>query len=901
MQYIYEQFVDYVRQDDNQAYAHCPLHDGDNSPSFTVNMTTGEWYCHACECGGAEKEFLARYFDVPSTVAKYVLDSLHSKGVIPFPSDEEINKMHNRLMSNERELNVLRDFGISDDIIKEFRLGLDDLRIAIPIESNKGFVVNIRKYLPPYRRTTGATNAKCISLRNLGVRRYFPYKAFRQSKDIYIVEGEKDCLVARSLGINAVTSTGGSAIPTDEIMYFRGKNVYLMLDSDTVGKRSTKSYCKLLRGIADSVWVVNLPSKDFADFYQEYKTADVSNYTLSMYEVSKQEEQIEALDTTLVRSEFSENLNTWIRLKNMSVLGADPKIYSIPSKLKVQCNNAKCTKPCPLSMAITTEEMQTVTLEPRQLLQFVNSPDSAQDSFLKKMFGCTSVVAEPIDMVNVQNLLFQESASFLDGMEESSSDSRFGLYVYTDYRLNPTMKYNFEACRVTDPKTQKNFYVIRTAENIAATKPAYSDDVFKYFRDKAKGCTTFKELMSKHYTDWMAALSIEGRLDLFCALMLTYASVTEIPYNYGTIKGWLDIMVIGDTRTGKSQMAQRMCRELGMGGYINGENSRVTGVIGGVQKVGDAWMITWGAIPMNDKGLLFVDEASGLEIEDIKNLSSTRSAGAVTLNKIIKGEARARTRIVWMSNPRSGRNISDFYWKGFGAFQEYIPVMEDQARYDLVLTAAREDIDILEGIEETSTPNIEVFRSLFSTAWNLSSNDITLELSMRKRIKEFSHKLNDEFGGSSLIVGVAVHEKLLRVSCAVAVLCGDVYDNRLAVNEKHLEWAYEFIRTILSKPSLGFKAFITDMKRAERKKKENIEYIKAQLKVHPALRALMCAESFRGSQLTEVLGITQFDSYKYISDFLMRGLLKAGKGGMYIPDKLLLEVAREEELFNYEY
>ena len=89
-------------------------------------------------------------------------------------------------------------------------------------------------------------------------------------------------------------------------------------------------------------------------------------------------------------------------------------------------------------------------------------------------------------------------------------------------------------------------------------------------------------------------------------------------------------------------------------------------------------------------------------MEDVKELSATRSSGAITINKIAKGEAKARTRLIWLSNPRSGRNIEDFYWKGYGAFQEYIPVVEDQARYDLVLTAAREDVTKLNGIDGVS-------------------------------------------------------------------------------------------------------------------------------------------------------------------------------------------------------
>lgn len=897
---IYEQFVTFTEQRGDQLYAHCPFH-VDDTESFTVNPETGEWFCHSCKRGGAEVEFISALYDVGKNVSRHALNYFTAKGVWPFPTEEYIKARQQELRNNKLELDALYNFGITDEVIEKYQLGLEGLRITIPVYSRTGYCINIRKYLPPHHRThDGTNNAKCINIRNLGEKRYYPFSAFtNNTDDIYIVEGEKDCLVAISQGYNAVTSTGGSSIPTEELVMFKNKNVFVMLDTDAPGQKNTKLYCQLLRGIAKNIYVVTLPDgcKDYTEYWQQYHIADVSAFTQAYQEETA--ERVDALEMSLVKSENVENLNTWLMLRNMSVVGTEPKVYSVPSKLRVVCNNTKCNKNCPLSLGMGTPELTEINVEPRQIIQFVDSPDTAQDNFLRKMFGCKSVVAEALEVTNVQKFIFQETASFVEGLEDSSSDTRYGMYMYTDYRLQPTAKYNFEACRVTDPRNQKNYYVIRNAENVHATLPVLGDGTFEKFRKAAEGCATPFELMQKYYNEWLACLSIEGRLDLFGSILLAYASVTEIPWNFGVIKGWLDMIVMGDTRTGKSQMAQRMVRELGMGGYINGENSRVTGVIGGVQKIADSWMITWGAIPMNDKGLLFIDEASGLSVDDIKDLSSTRSSGAVTLNKIVKGEARARTRLVWLSNPRSGRNVAEFYWKGFGAFQEYIPVVEDQARYDLVLTAAREDIDVLDGIETSSMPQTAMWRALFSAAWNLTADQIKFTKDFKQAMRDVSHKLNDDYGGGPLVVGVAVHEKLLRLSCAMAVLCGDVYDGNLQVTPKHLDWAQQWLRYTLEKPSLSYGAYVREKRRAEQKKQENINWIKAQLELHPALKSLLTASSFKGYQITEILGIDRTDASKLLSELLGRGLVKTGRSSSYIPDKLLLDVARQEEvIFN---
>ena len=891
---LYDQFLNYERQTEDQLYACCPFH-AERTPSFTVNVETGEWYCHAGCGGGAEKEFVAKYFDVSTDVAKYAVSYYEQHGCMPFPTDEQIDNWYQTLCNMPREIEAMSAYGWTKETIDALKIGFCDDRIMIPIKSRRGYYVNARRYLPVHRRNSDSHNAKCMNIRKLGQKRYYPYEAFDEDL-VYVVEGEKDCISARSQGLNAVTSTGGSAIPTDEILLFKNKDVVLMLDTDSVGKRNVKNYVALLKGIARSIKIVELPVKDFADYYFEYQNADIDQYTRDYIEVQRAEEAVEAVDTTLVRSEFTENLNTWMRLNKMSVVGVEPKIYTIPTKLKVVCKNAACSKPCPLSFSSNPDTAQYVDVDPRQMLQFIDSSDSAQDTLLRKLYGCRSVVAEPVDYINCQKVIFQESASFIDGLEESSFESRYGIYMYTDFRLNATLKYNFEACRVTDPRSQQNYYIIRSAENLATLRPVVNEASFEKFRKVAQRCNSMKELIETHYKEWLPALAIEGRPDLFGALILTYCSVTEIPWQAGIIKGWLDTMVIGDTRTGKSQMAQRLVKTLGMGGYINGENARRTGVIGGVQRFGDSWVITWGAIPMNDRGLLIIDEASGLEVDDIKDLSSTRSSGAVTLNKIVKGEARARTRLIWLSNPRSGRNLADFYWKGYGAFQEFIPVAEDQARFDLVLTAAREDIDVLEGVDSEVQPKIEPWVDLFNTAWSIPAESIVFPRDFKMLVREAARSINSDYGGGPLVVGVAVHEKLLRLTCATAILCGDIYEGKLRVNEKHLQWADEFLRMTLEKESLSYAAYIREFKRAQSKKSENIQFIRGLLSVHPALRVLLSSSSFKGFQFQEILGIDRSDSAKIMSDLITRGLLRPISGATYVPDKLLMEIAKQMEV-----
>lgn len=894
---FYEYFVTVESEQGSQLYAKCPFHN-DTNASLTINTETLEWYCHGCAIGGTPVEFLVQYFGVGKKVASKAYSQYEQRGSLPFPSFDEIEQYHKNLMDRPNEVALLGASGISEEVLKQFKIGFNpaDVRIQIPIKTVTENYCNIRKYLPEHRRL-GETNVmKVLNQKNCGESRLFPIKEAiidtPDSECIVIVEGEKDMLAARSQGINAITGTGGSAVPRNDLNLLKNRTVYVMTDNDTAGDKIAADYLKYLGHICKQVKRIKLPQKDYCEFYQDKGPADIFEYVV----LDTEELMDSAEDMALIESESVEKLNTWALLENMSVVGTDPKIYTIPTKIAPVCTNDACQSTCFAHPSMSARLMPT-EVDPRQLVLFIDSSDYVQDKFIQEEYGCKHMRAEIVESTNAQKIMFQEAAAFMEGMDESSTDNRYGIYLFDESRLAPTHKFNFEACRVADPRNQQNYYVIRKAESITTHEVSDEDmqEALNYFKSVAAQCTTFEEIINIHYKSWMPLLNIEGRPDLFAALMLTYLSVTEIQWRGGRLKGWLDTMVIGDTRTGKSQMAQRLTKQLSMGSYINGENARATGVIGGVQRMGDSWIITWGAIPMNDRGLLVVDEASGLSIDDIKDLSATRSSGAVTINKIAKGEARARTRLVWLSNPRSGRNLEEFYWRGFGAFTEFIPVAEDQARYDIVLTAAREDVPELEGYKDDGArPPVEFWRTLIHLAWSISSDAIRYSDEVAQHIAIVARELGKTYGGGTLVVEVAVHEKLIRLSCAIAMLMGNITSAKfLGITKQHVDFAKSFLVSTYEKPSMDYANYIREYTRVQRDKTGNINFVRGLFAAHPALKMLLSSNVFRGNQVREILGTSTDEASSIISQLVQKGLLKLTGSGAYTPDKLLIDITKQ--------
>lgn len=972
---IYDLLLTFEDRGD-QKYTICPFHT-ENSPSFAVNPETGQWYCHGCNCGGGEQYFVEKYFDVNPVVAKRVVEYEHSTGKLLFPSVAEVKKYQKAWEKRVELQDEMAKWGWTDpEVLDRLQIGWDAnyKRIVVPICS-RGIdrpIVNLRKYLPKHLRSSraggsGRTQAKCLNMKGLGQNRYWPLEAFDQPNEvpIYIVEGEKDCIAAKCQGLNAVTALAGGTIPMNELRYFAGRHVYIMLDNDAVGINSTHAYIKGFEILPEDkrpvkIQVIEIPKeggKDYADFYfqtgskphlpepteistfcanHEYVETNPqvhyggetgsknltsspnpsaitnSSETVTLDEVT--DEEIPTLN--VVQSEYPEYINKWVRLENMSVTGTESSVYTIPRCLIAKCLGGACKNVCPLADG---EEHQ-IQIPIRQFLAFIQANDGAQTAYIKNLFGCRNiqVIHNDKDDVNIQHFTFQEGASFVNGLEESSFENRAAIFVYNNTRLDATAKYHFEACRCTDPGTQRNYYVVRKAVPTSGyefnTSGIQAETVFKWFSQQASaiqqrvGGGGFLDLLQVYYDMWLPVLAIEDRLDLFGAILLTYASATEIRWSGGILKGWIDTMIMGDTRTGKSQMAQRFVKTLGMGSYINGENARRTGVVGGVVQVNKMWLISWGAIPLNDKGLLIIDEASGLSIDDIKELSSTRSSGAVTINKVVKGEARARTRLIWMSNPRSGKTLSEYFYQGWGAFQEFIPSTEDQARYDLVISAAREDVEVIVGTEDDDfTVDIPMWQYLLQCAWQIDAEHIELTKEFRKELKHKIRYLNDRYRGGPLVIGVSLHEKLLRMSCAVAVLCGSfeqrvseagVYSQPpmwLVVKEMHLQWACEFFEYTLNKETLNYVDYIRDTVASNEQKVENIKYVRGIIATYPALRNLLGVSAFRSGQFAELLGMEKGETAAILSTLVSKGLIKINPNGNYSSTKNLNQIVRQME------
>lgn len=886
---FYRNFIEIVDDSHSeQVYALCPFH-ADRVPSFTINTDTHQWYCHGCGEGGGYVTFIQKFLDVDKTTAMNIVNTWNDKHTLPFPNPQIVEEAHRCLKSNAYAHQLITSWGISDKIIDKFKIGYSNAekRYYFPVYTSTGYLYNIRKYMPAELRGDNKNVPKVIGIAGCNESRFWPAENLTKNI-IFIVEGEKDALCAIGQGLNAVTGTGGSNIPIIDYSIFKDKKVYIMTDSDDAGDKTAQKYIDIISAQTNDIKRIKLPVKDFTEYYLKYGDSNILQYTVNVdYNISNTRAELKRM--TLVENESVDNMDTRVLLDNMIVIGNDPKTYAIPSVVCMYCDSKDCKKPCKLYGGKTKIEH---AFDDRELIHMIDSSDKKMYELSYRAMGCKHVSIIPTKYVNAQRIVFQEKASLLGGLGDTSFEPRYGFYMYDKERLLPTAKYIFDATKVTDPRTQKIYYSIKNAKiDIDEFKEPIDIEFFRGIYNKYQD--SLLDFLNHHYQLWLADCRVYDRLDLFSALLLTMCSVTELPYKSGTIKGVLDTMAIGDTRTGKSLLAQNMLSKLNMGGYINGENARLTGVLGGVVRLGDSWIITWGAIPLNDKGLCVIDEATGLEVEDITQMSSVRSSCVATINKVVRGEARARTRLFWIANPRSGKNLNEYFWKGFGAFQEFIPVNEDQARYDILIGASRDDIDTLQNINnKVLTPEqINKYRNLINYAWNIDVKHIILK--DYEHLYDVTNKVCKKYKGGTLLIKEAAYEKILRIAAALSILSCSIENDKLIITNKMLDWSAEYLDYIFTRPSVDYSYYVGTIQEEERRMEENTAYATALCSQYPALKVLLNNTKFRGTQMQEVLGLDRDEVSKLLSAMLLKGLIKMTTGGLYTPSVSLINIIRK--------
>ncbi len=912
----------------------CPYHantDDLEHAKGRVNPENGVFTCFSCKETTTVIGYIATLLKKPMQVVKLALDAaVGDKDSLPVSI---VDEFHAALLTRGTEyLAKLRDkHGIGLDEINKYRLGVklgESPRITIPIFSHDDKLLNIRQY------SYTDTQNKMIGWKGHNGNALYLRNNIQSSTDVYIAEGEFKAILLNSRGFNCVAPTGGAGNWNAEWNeLFKDKDVVVVYDVDKAGRNGAAQICRGLVGIAKSIRNVFLDDvKDFVDtngkqngditdyFVKRQKTADdfrqlvLATACYEAPQVPRAEPQDEKVyDVELAQTSEAKFSGKKVATKVLvSAKAVAP--YIIPKKVRTICKaDQKYCVHCQVSTNLGYEF--EIPSDSETILSLINTTKKNHFETLKKLGdihgGCKACEFDTLESHNVEELRLIPQIA----VGHKTAEMVVRKVFYTGHGIETNTSYEIKAKVCTEPDTQHATLVVYDV------KPAV-DDINEFrlqhdlsvFQPAEWTVAGVEAKLADIYEDLELNITrIYRRRDLHLFYDLVFHSALYIPFQGKLIKGWADALCIGDSGQGKSECSSRLIDHYKAGERVDSKRSSVAGLLGGLEENAGRWFTKWGTIPLNDRRLVVLEEIKGMPVESLAVLTDMRSSGIAEIHKIEKAKTNARTRLVWISNSRSGRKLCEYNY-GVDAVKELIGSLEDIRRFDMVIAVSSGDVgtDIINMASHLREKcehhySSELSKHLIMWAWSRSEKQITIEQDAESEILAAATRMGAKYSSSCPIVEPADQRlKLLRLSTALAcrTFSTDEEGLRVIVQRCHVQVVERFLNRCYESKALGY----SDYSLAQQSETilRDIPEVTARLKDVPnardTIQSMVDSDSITFQTLMDCTEWMKDTSSEFIGFLVRKGALKTTRRGGYRKTAafiaLLKELDRSDILVN---
>lgn len=502
------------------------------------------------------------------------------------------------------------------------------------------------------------------------------------------------------------------------------------------------------------------------------------------------------------------------------IAGKSVDPYAIPRVVVVKCAVGNSCSSCKYQ----SPTILTIEAKGDGVLKFIDKSDNQRKGVIKQIFkiGCKEIQFTVKEVQNIERIFMHEVISYSEKNRDRSVKTGF----YLGYGLEVNQPYVFTGYQTTDPNTQAVTYVFSKAERTKGDIDSFNIkehvNELQVFQTGAKDEYEMMVHLERLYGVYARNVTnIHYRPDLHMAIDTVFRSVIDFYFAGEYVKkGWLDVVLVGDPRSGKGYIAEKLINFFGVGEVVNSENASYAGLVAGLQQFGGKhWVVTWGKIPMNDRGLLMIDEAGNLG-DGWNKLSRIRSEGIAEIYKIHSQATSARTRLIWVTNPVN-RTINSFSY-GIQALQEVVKAPEDIARFDYAVVTAHEEVD-MKKINKRKPQVPWIFtqqeeRDLILWSWSRSAKQVYFTPEAEKTIFELAVHMSELFDFSiPLVQGENVRLKLAKIAVSLAArfFSTNKEGTHIVVERKHARCAWIMLWIIYRKSSHGYLSYSKLRKRQE--------------------------------------------------------------------------------------
>jgi len=525
----------------------------------------------------------------------------------------------------------------------------------------------------------------------------------------------------------------------------------------------------------------------------------------------------------------AENIGKYISVE-ADAIGKDEKELIVPKSISASCladpNRNSCLT-CPMSMyynpkSMTNERTIDINSKNPAILEIVDQTAGHINIVIQKMFGVQSKRCDMfrynVEYANAQYVHLTNTIN-QDFRIETQPKRAKAVILFHGLELNRS--YKFYGRVYQNPRSRAATLVIDKVEPMQTMLEVYvpskeSIEQFKMFQaDGGDVDSIMSKIKEIHRMFRDSFIYVFGRDELILAVDMVFHSVRWMNFQRQRIKGWLDILVLGDTRQGKSDVAKKLMRYYKLGTMAAGESTSRTGLLYSIHMSGnEPPSVVFGLLPRSNGYLVVVDEIHGMPQEDFKEFTQVRSEGVVDVKKVAYGTAHAETRLISIANARSGMTLGSYGFPvqaitDIPAFKS----MEDVSRFDYAVGVRAGDVsdqEINTNVNDIVSPNNpytpEICRELILWIWTRTPEQIIISDDTESLCLLYSQKVADEYVSDIPLIEVAdVRHKLMRMAIAFAGRTFNSFDGEtLIVDPAHIMCAYSMLNILYKSKGLDY-------------------------------------------------------------------------------------------------
>ncbi len=877
----------------------------ETNPSAGVNLEKKVFHCFTCQRSYSETSFAAEVLGGSYSDATKIVKAINKSSSIESwkyaESNLELNDDIKNLLINKLQLNI--------KTIKEMHIGYrggGEESITIPIIVYDR-IVDLVTYRPGkhpkyIRKTDSISGIPC------------PFDLWIQSeasKPTLICAGEKDMLIARSKGFNAISFTGGEAnTPTMFLKFFKDRPVFIIYDNDETGRLGAQKLALALKNHTKSTHIVDLSpvckekGEDLWDFFCKYnKTKQDLINILNNTKKFSEEEAIRIKNQIYPTIKLNEatkpqNLHKVLKSK-IQVIATIENIYSATSYIsmsKVTANNEHDT----LNIGdVRTWELNDTNYKELFYMIDSNLKEKAIEKYIK-----TNLlhIPEKEKGLNIDSRLTTTvyKCTVTDTLDTGSTDSSLEFIAYSlNNKLENGKKYIATYKLVPHPQDgQKLIMVIKDVEE--------SDDFLTTFQvtesvkqslRKFQVTTTVEDKIKELINLAKGIVKADYNETLLKVVDIWFHSALQ--FSVGSMKdirGYIDGLIVGESRIGKSSTVAALQEMYDVGRIVSlaGASATPAGLIGGSSKVaGGAFQTRAGIIPQNNKGGIIFEELVKCRADLIKELTDIRSSNQVRIARV-NGftELPAYVRMLTLTNSKTHDGIPkpiNSYANGISILTDIIGTPEDIARYDLIAIFGFEATKEIDPFYEPPEPLPKIdYQNRIRWVWSRKQENIYISKSIYQYTVQMANKLNKDYGTFINIFGVEAWKKILRIAVAIAgyVCSTDENFQDIIVNEDHVNEAIKLMLELYDNPTFKLKEYVEEEKINNQFDNADKETMQEIWKTCPTLiDYLIKYPECNRSNLQLISGLSNDDFGKIIYKLVLRHLIKIEKTSIFITNK----------------